>query len=449
MVAKLVVVGGEHPAEHVLTGFNTLGSDPDSSIVLDDPSVAGEHARLILSADGVYMIRAVDGRGELGVNGQRVAGERVLSPGDEIAAGGARFRFTTTDPYPPVRLKWRLRPSMALDVQWTCHRARGSGRILSLHAGRLAVGRTIWSRGRSRLLIRDGAQWRVFDEVAGDIRTLWELGDGSRIAAGPGRCWHGPVGSMRGVATGSTGAFRCIWGPSAECAYGLVDGALWHFDGDRWRQVDLAAQGLGQGRGPGATRWTDGTCDQAGRCWLVGNDMKHGSLITGTRLEWEFAADAGITAMSGIACGADGTLFMLGHALWPLGRASQRWDPALGESSDDTVQVREDPRWSGYGGRWRAIAGFGRGRETPRLMTCCEHDGTWVIIVDKHRGTAPMDRLRVFLGQEWRCVELPGGLTSADAPTTVTRDGRLVLAQGSAIWESSALFDCLDKASMP
>ncbi|WP_293270710.1 FHA domain-containing protein [Nannocystis sp.] len=46
MAAKLILLGGDHPVEHVLSSFNTLGRHPDNSIQVLDRIVSKEHSRI-------------------------------------------------------------------------------------------------------------------------------------------------------------------------------------------------------------------------------------------------------------------------------------------------------------------------------------------------------------------------------------------------------------------
>jgi len=95
-----------------LTGTDvTLGRDPSlSSIVLDDPSVARLHARLIRLADGGYQIRDQGSVAGTWVNFEPVTSPgRRLHHGDLVHLGRAAFRFRLASPPPPRPV--RIRPA--------------------------------------------------------------------------------------------------------------------------------------------------------------------------------------------------------------------------------------------------------------------------------------------------------------------------------------------------
>ncbi len=79
MAAKLILIGGDHPTEHILTSFNTLGRHPDNSIQVLDRIVSKEHSRITLGPDGRYVVRDVGS-----LNGTFVNGERVTGAGVEV-----------------------------------------------------------------------------------------------------------------------------------------------------------------------------------------------------------------------------------------------------------------------------------------------------------------------------------------------------------------------------
>jgi pSer/pThr/pTyr-binding forkhead associated (FHA) protein len=94
---------GEKPAASpisIAVDELTFGLDPSlATVVLDDPSVEGLHARLIRQEDG--SLRLVDEGSVAGtwVNYTPVASEgQVLEHGDLVHFGRVGFRFTQRDP---------------------------------------------------------------------------------------------------------------------------------------------------------------------------------------------------------------------------------------------------------------------------------------------------------------------------------------------------------------
>jgi hypothetical protein len=93
-----------------LTGVDhTLGRDPSiATVIFDDPSVEGMHAKLIRLADGGYLIRDHGSVSGTWVNYEAVpsSGKR-LSSGDLIHLGrvGMRFKLSSTQPPREIRIR--------------------------------------------------------------------------------------------------------------------------------------------------------------------------------------------------------------------------------------------------------------------------------------------------------------------------------------------------------
>jgi adenylate cyclase len=104
MAAKLILLGGDHPVEHPLSSFNTLGRHPDNSIQVLDRIVSKEHSRITLGPDGRYVIRDVGSLNGTFVNGEKVS-ERVLKSGDQISLGNTTYRFTEDRPQDKVPVR--------------------------------------------------------------------------------------------------------------------------------------------------------------------------------------------------------------------------------------------------------------------------------------------------------------------------------------------------------
>ena len=104
MAAKLILLGGDHPVEHVLSSFNTLGRHPDNSVQVLDRIVSKEHSRITLGPDGRYVVRDVGSLNGTFVNGEKVS-ERVLKSGDQISLGNTTYRFTEDRPQDKVPIR--------------------------------------------------------------------------------------------------------------------------------------------------------------------------------------------------------------------------------------------------------------------------------------------------------------------------------------------------------
>lgn len=75
-----------------LAAHNTLGRHPTNSIQLLDKIVSKEHCIIELRGER-FVLRDLGSLNGTYVNGERVAGERMLSQGDDIALGSTRARF--------------------------------------------------------------------------------------------------------------------------------------------------------------------------------------------------------------------------------------------------------------------------------------------------------------------------------------------------------------------
>ena len=92
---KLVFPGGEHPQVLLGPGVNRVGSDPQATIVLDEPGVLPQHCQLHVSASGV-MLEVPLGT-TVSVNGRGVDGLIALRPGDSVTFEHVVARLAAVD----------------------------------------------------------------------------------------------------------------------------------------------------------------------------------------------------------------------------------------------------------------------------------------------------------------------------------------------------------------
>lgn len=92
---KLVFPGGEHPQVLLGQGVNRVGSDPDSTIVIDRPGVLPRHCQLHVTAHGV-MLDVPQGT-TVSVNGRQVAGLIALRSGDTVAFDQVQARLAAME----------------------------------------------------------------------------------------------------------------------------------------------------------------------------------------------------------------------------------------------------------------------------------------------------------------------------------------------------------------
>jgi predicted component of type VI protein secretion system len=83
---------GERVAYPVRKRTTSIGRDAASHIVVRDPTVSRFHADVRAEA-GQHVLYSMGSAGTT-VNGIRVAGPQLLEEGDEVALGGAQFRYT-------------------------------------------------------------------------------------------------------------------------------------------------------------------------------------------------------------------------------------------------------------------------------------------------------------------------------------------------------------------
>ena len=96
-LARLVVVASplgqpEAGTSIPLDAVTALGRDMDSTVVIDDDTVADEHALLTFRGHQ-WLLEDRAGGGATRVNGQPMAGTAVLGYGDEIGLGEVRLRL--------------------------------------------------------------------------------------------------------------------------------------------------------------------------------------------------------------------------------------------------------------------------------------------------------------------------------------------------------------------
>lgn len=96
---KLVFPGGEHPQVLLGHGVNRIGSDPQSTIVIDRPGVLPQHCQLHVTAQGV-MLDVPQGTA-VSVNGRQVQGLIALRPGDTVGFDQVQAKLAALGP-PPV-----------------------------------------------------------------------------------------------------------------------------------------------------------------------------------------------------------------------------------------------------------------------------------------------------------------------------------------------------------
>lgn len=68
----------------------TIGRDPENEILVNDPHVSAQHARLKVEGEDLYLTD-LDSTNGTYINGDLIKGKQKLFPGDEIIIGDVLF----------------------------------------------------------------------------------------------------------------------------------------------------------------------------------------------------------------------------------------------------------------------------------------------------------------------------------------------------------------------
>jgi len=79
---------------YTLAEKNIIGRSPKNEIVLNDPYISGEHAR-IWESGGVYFMEDLGSKNGSFLNGERITGAFTLRNGDRISLGQVEFLFVS------------------------------------------------------------------------------------------------------------------------------------------------------------------------------------------------------------------------------------------------------------------------------------------------------------------------------------------------------------------
>src|SRR5438105_15877776 len=93
---KLILMTGDTRQEYELQQFNTLGRHPGNSIQILDRIISKEHAQILRTADGRYLLRDLGSLNGTYVTGQRVS-DHILKHGDELVLGSTHLTYVEPD----------------------------------------------------------------------------------------------------------------------------------------------------------------------------------------------------------------------------------------------------------------------------------------------------------------------------------------------------------------
>jgi sigma-B regulation protein RsbU (phosphoserine phosphatase) len=104
------------PSRHEASeGTLTLGRGTASDVVIPDSSMSRQHARIFAQADG-WVLEDLGARNGTFLNGQRIEGQRPLSPGDVIRLGGTTVYVDLPGAAPAARVHESLNSTIFRSV---------------------------------------------------------------------------------------------------------------------------------------------------------------------------------------------------------------------------------------------------------------------------------------------------------------------------------------------
>src|SRR6478752_6418698 len=91
-MAKLILTSGEQRQEFELAPINTIGRHPDNSIQILDRIISKEHAQILRTGDGQFLLRDLGSLNGTYVSGTRVS-DHLLRHGDELVLGSTHLAY--------------------------------------------------------------------------------------------------------------------------------------------------------------------------------------------------------------------------------------------------------------------------------------------------------------------------------------------------------------------
>ena len=110
-MAKLILVSQEDRQEFELGAVNTIGRHPDNTIQILDRIISKEHAQILRTADGKFLLRDLGSLNGTYIRGERVQ-EHVLRDGDEISLGSTRLLFVEASATEQVLQRVTIAPGL-------------------------------------------------------------------------------------------------------------------------------------------------------------------------------------------------------------------------------------------------------------------------------------------------------------------------------------------------
>jgi len=115
----------------------------------------------------------------------------------------------------------------------------------------------------------DGTTWAVIDEISSGGSAIFGFGEDDVWVADGDTLWHWNGGGWTEQESNGFGDIQAMWGETPDDLWGAGDfGAIMHYDGDAWREVD--SQPIGA---PYLRIFSDVHGSGSGDIWAVGNQL--------------------------------------------------------------------------------------------------------------------------------------------------------------------------------
>jgi len=262
----------------------------------------------------------------------------------------------------------------------------------------------------SEILCRKDGRWSSSFNVRGTLNAICSIGDGSVVAVGDHLAVHYNGGGWD--VFHPPALLSHAWGAESGCVYALGQRMLFYFNGKSWTQIDLLALGI-------EGDWADGSCDSSGKSWTVGTWGSHSCMATGLRTEWK-THGCGSWYLYKVAVSEAGLAFAAGG----------------------------DGLWRLVNNEWNVVEAYGR--DTSRVPLALLASGASPVVVaarwpwrlpEHSRQIQPGAELDAFVSSRWETLSIPVERTSLSPPPPLALrpPGRLLVAEGQTVWESSPL----------
>ena len=319
-----------------------------------------------------------------------------------------------------------------IEAEWQRNKLPGATKVVEIACRADAE---VWALAGGSFLLKyhPGDGWTVDAQIAGQVNTVAVLQDGTVVAGGEGlfACRNG---SGEWTAQKAPARLMRVWGASPECVYALgerthgrgrieesgieatwVSCGLFHFDGESWSEINLAAADV-------HGMFVDGACDADGYGWIVGTHQTHSCMARGKGTEWE-PDGCGSWYLYHVHIDRDGNGYALGG----------------------------DGLWHLQGGVWLAVGGFGSDIGWPLALSAVNGQ-PWTL--DAGGGAVwsdqPVFEVGIYLAGLWARLPLPKAWRPDRSGGTfaISECGEVFFGIGNDVWQTT-LLSKVDQVAVP